>query len=232
MINHWTTDEDSYLVVFKLTIPKDKYSLDFINKALLINEKHKTQKLTCKEPGNAIDQYIADLSKQKQGNIGFKFTSVNNKTYDFKYNTLDKVCFYDESGKLVEEEVECLGTVLRAIHGAEESKSNMGLISPIHLWNSPNIKANLFTCYIQIHSDIYFPTLLNCYKIGEELYPNQDFVDNRELAVLNTVIFNNWFRELSALFKEHGGHVVLDEKPELLYDFKIDFDASGILHKI
>jgi len=234
MINCWSTDEDCYYAVFKFTISKKNYGLEFIKAILLINEKHKMQKLICEESSNAIEEYLNDLNRyDKNGRMGFKFTQLNSKTYEFKYNVVDNVFFYDEHGAIIEKETELLGGELRKIYGKEESKSKMGLIGPVYLWNPPFLKKeDSFTFYIQLHSDIYFPVLLNVYKMGKELYPNQKFIDNTELAKLNTTIFNNWFRDLSTLVKNYNGEVSVDEKAELLYDFKIDFDETGIVHNI
>ena len=64
------------------------------------------------------------------------------------------------------------------------------------------------------------------------MYPNQKLIDNRELATLNTAIFNNWYKELKDLVKSKGGTAKLNDEPDFLHDFKIEFDAEkGIIHK-
>lgn len=229
MINNWGCNEDYYLALCILTVSKERFDSTFLEKVLRINQKHGVNQLVCKESGDPVDLYMNDLKKHpKKLAVTLNFTSIFRFTYDCKYNIIDRAFYYDKNGALLDAKVSLLGLELRKLNDTDESKTNMGYVGPIHLWNAYNKDTIEF--HLQLHSDIYFPIVANKYKISEEFYPNEKWIDNKELATLNTKIFNDWFTELSLLFTENKGSIELDGSPGICPEHQAELTTNGIMH--
>ncbi|MGD1842380.1 MAG: hypothetical protein ACFB0B_16035 [Thermonemataceae bacterium] len=232
MINHWGCNEDYNRATYTLSIPKRSYNHSFLEKLLRINEKHVVHKLICKDKGDPIELYMNDLNKYEKKNIiALRFTAINQKTYQFKYNSVYKIYLYDEKGALIERTIDLMGPILRKLNDPEDSKTEMGYTGPLWMWSS-GFNGNRLDFYVEIHSDIYFPVVNQKFKISEELYPNQKWVDNTELATLNTRIFNNWFRELTELFRKNDGRVNIGGLSGISKENKVELTEEGIVHLI
>lgn len=211
MINSWICLEDNYVFAewrFRLPFSSEKMLFKFIKDALLLaldsellylsNEKREYRNETMVE-------YYLECLKNIQNNSGynlmFNYAEVNHRLHEcFKLNY--NVFVYNEDGNVVKIPTNFMGKILTDINPKEVIKKGFTEdIPPFILFSTPvNLsKKNVTEISIRLKSNIYFPRIPNILSESVRYYPNDTYINNLELASLNSDLFNSWFRSFSSL---------------------------------
>jgi hypothetical protein len=145
---------------------------------------------------------------------------MSSMSSDYKISgEFSKICYYDQAGEIVEEEVDSLGEILkRTRQDVESMPHRMAVgIAPVKIYgNELGGKAGFWTperyhpffettFTVQLFTDIWFPQVIGFAESDYGKEREEEGYDNRELALCHTPRFNRFLLSVRQLVLDYGG---------------------------
>ena len=162
------------------------------------------------------------------------------ENYDGVLRTPARLCYYDLTGKVTEQEVENVGLLLETLRpdDADWGSIFMEGVAPVTLLSrsvslrersKPSQRTGAVQIKISLRTDIWFPQVLGLLEGDQPLKPQPPkWYDNRELASCHTPRLNRFLSAVRQLVLELGGEWRLNPPEGMAKHYMVMVREDGI----